>query len=68
MENVKKCLEMHLGDNFKFKMESKDLVLIPEASSIYGIYLHDIVDVVRAFKKCMYISAEIKQGIYIRIY
>ena len=68
MEELKKCLEMHLGDNFKFKMVGKDLELTPEANSIYGIYLHDIVDVVRAFKKSMYIGAEIKQGIYIRIY
>ena len=68
MEELKKCLEMHLGDNFKFKMVGKDLELTPEVSSIYGIYLYDIVNVVRAFKKSMYIGAEINQGIYIRIY
>ncbi len=68
MENVKKCLEEHLGDDFQIKNVDDDLVLTPKANSIYGIFLQDIVDVVRVFKKSMYIGAELKQGIYIRIY
>ena len=68
MENVKKCLKEYLGDNFQIKDVDDDLELTPVAGSIYGMYLQDIVDVVRAFKKTMYITAELKKGIYIRIY
>lgn len=68
MENVKKCLEEKIGDNFQIKNVGKDLELTPNANSIYGTYLQDIVDVVRVFRKSMYIGAEIKQGVYIRIY
>ena len=68
MENVKKCLKEHLGDNFQIKNVDNDLELTPVADSIYGTYLQDIVDVVRVFKKSMYIGAELKQGVYIRIF
>lgn len=68
MENVKKCLEEHLGNNFQIKDVDGDLELTPKADSIYGIYLQSIVDVVSVFKKSMYIDAELKKGIYIRIF
>ena len=68
MENVKKCLEKHLGNDFQIKDVDNDLELTPKADSIYGIYLQRIVDVVSVFKKNMYIGVELKKGIYIRIY
>lgn len=68
MKNVKKCLEKSLGNEFQIKNVGDDLELTPNANSIYGIYLQGIVDVIRVFKKNMYIGAEIKKGIYIRIF
>lgn len=69
MENVKKCLEELLGDEFNFQMVGDDLELTSaKHNSIFGIDIKHIVDVIRVYRKNMYIDAEIKKGVYIRIY
>ena len=69
MEEVKKRLEELLGDEFNFQMVGDDLELTPAKQSyIFSVYIKHIVDVIRVYRKNMYIDAEIKKGVYIRIY
>lgn len=68
MENLIKFLGEQLGNEFVIAREDDTLTLEPTRSFISGVFLDQIGPICRAFKKGYFIDAEIKKGLFIRIY
>jgi hypothetical protein len=68
MENLIKCLGEQLGNEFVIAREDDTLTLEPTRSFISGVFLDQITSICKTFKRGYFVDAEIKRGLFIRIY
>lgn len=68
MENLIKCLGEQLGNEFVIAREKDTLTLEPTRSFISGVFLDQITSICKTFKRGYFVDAEIKKGLFIRIY
>jgi hypothetical protein len=68
MENLIKCLGEQLGNEFVIAREDDTLTLEPTRSFISGVFLDQITSICKTFKRGYFVDAEIKKGLFIRIY
>jgi hypothetical protein len=68
MENLVKCLGEQLGNEFVIAREDDTLTLEPTRSFISGVFLDQITSICKTFKRGYFVDAEIKKGLFIRIY
>ena len=68
MEKIKECLNGFFKEDLIVKENANDLEIVPANGLFTRLDIEYIVATCKSFGKNFYVSAEIKKGVYIKIY
>jgi hypothetical protein len=68
MKKIKDCLNGFFKEDFIVKENANDLEIVPANGLFTWLDIDYVASACKSFGKKFYVSAEIKKGVYIKIY